>query len=63
MRAGCFSYAYPDVEDEIADLFDSPGISALPPGAASASALLAQQLKGMIVSDVALFPHIMPHTC
>ena len=33
------------------------GISGLIPGEASASALLAQQLKGMIVSGVALSPH------
>ena len=44
-------------DEKIDDLFASEGISAAPPESASASALLAQQLKGMIVSGVALSPH------
>ena len=45
------------VAEELDDLFEASGISAVPPERASASALLAQQLKGMIVSGVALSPH------
>ena len=44
-------------------MFEAAGISAIPPEEASASALLAQQLKGiMIVSGVAISPHSSSHT-
>ena len=60
----------PEVPEEVAaearrevdDMFEAAGISGAPPGEASASALLAQQLKGMIVSGVAMSPHTSSHT-
>ena len=47
---------------EVNDLFESAGISAIPPEEASASALLAHQLQGMIASGVAMSPHTSNHT-
>ena len=61
---GAASSAPPDEEEhdeaisrEVDDMFEAAGISSRPPGQASASALLAQQLKSMIVSGVATSPH------
>ena len=61
---GAASSAPPEEEEhdeaisrEVDDLFEAAGISFRPPGEASASALLAQQLKSMIVSGVATSPH------
>ena len=61
---GADSSAPPEEEEhdeaisrEVDDLFEAEGISRRPLGEASASALLAQQLKSMIVSGVATSPH------
>ena len=45
------------ISREVDDMFEAAGISPRPPGEASATAWLAQQLKSMIVSGVATSPH------
>lgn len=42
---------------EVDVMFEAASISSRPPGEASASVLLAQQLKNMIVSSIATSPH------
>ena len=46
-----------EISREVDDMFEAAGISSRPLGEASASALLTQQLKSMIVSGVATSPH------